>query len=377
MKILKENIKNISWLSGEFKNPSLEQDFQKYVLPDTIISSRKFILGIALLFQLYIIPDFFYIKDLNILLILSLIRLLYLLSSVHYSLRIERTKFPLYHCTSVYEIVGIVLLWALLFTYPEPEIMSHQQTHIIFMMAILLVIPNRFFYKISLSSVLLLGILFISKYKGVHCLTDFSGALLIFTLLTMLFSAFTASWINKLRRIQYEDTLALERLSTTDSLTGAYNRRKYNQDLEKEIARTQRYGNPFSGIMFDLDDFKKVNDYFGHLVGDEVLIKYSSNIKNIIRENDQVYRWGGEEFIILLPDTDLEAALKLSNRIKTELYQVDFSPVPKPTSSFGVTSWWENDTAESFTTRLDRLLYQAKANGKDCIISDNLPIKTI
>lgn len=369
MKIIKENIRNISRLSGEFKNPSLERDFQKYMLQDNIISSRKFILGIALLLQLYIIPDFLYIKDLNMLLIPSLIRLLFLISSVYYYLHIERTKFPLYQCTSVYEIVQIVLLWALLFTYPDPEIMSHRQVYILFMMVILLSIPNRFFYKITLSLILVLGILFILQYRKVHYLTDFSGDLFIFTLLILLFSAFNARTVNRLQRIQYSDALALERLSTTDGLTNTYNRRKYNQDLTKEIARVKRYGNTFSGIMFDLDDFKKVNDDFGHLVGDEVLIKYSSTVKSLIRENDQVYRWGGEEFIILLPNTNLEAALKLSNRIKTMLLQVDFSPAPNLTCSFGVTSWQENDTADTFTTRLDRLLYEAKANGKACIVA--------
>ena len=147
MRILKENIENISRLSGEFKSPSLERDFQKYMLQDNIASSRKFILGIALLFQLYIIPDFFYFEDLNMLLVPSLIRLLYLISAVYYYLRIERTKFPLYQCTSIYEIVQIVLLWTLLFTYPRLEIMSHRQVYILFMMVILLSIPNRFSTK--------------------------------------------------------------------------------------------------------------------------------------------------------------------------------------------------------------------------------------
>lgn len=369
MRILKENIENISRLSGEFKSPSLERDFQKYMLQDNIASSRKFILGIALLFQLYIIPDFFYFEDLNMLLVPSLIRLLYLISAVYYYLRIERTKFPLYQCTSIYEIVQIVLLWTLLFTYPRLEIMSHRQVYILFMMVILLSIPNRFFYKITLSLILILGITLILKYKEIHYLADFSGDLFIFTLLILFFSAFNVRTVNRLQRIQYNDALALERLSTTDGLTNTYNRRKYDQDLAKEIARTKRYENPFSGIMFDIDDFKRVNDDFGHPVGDKVLIKYSSTVKSLIRENDQVYRWGGEEFIILLPNTNLEAALKLSNRIKTMLHQVDFSPVSNLTCSFGVTSWQKNDTADTFTTRLDRLLYQAKENGKACIVA--------
>lgn len=377
MEILKESIKNISPITGEFKNLALERDFQKYMLQDTIASSRKFILGIALLFQLYIIPDYFYFKSQDILLILALIRLLYLFASLYYYTRIPHTKYSLYQSTNVYELNGILLLWALLFVYPEAEIMSHQQTHTIFMLAILLIIPNRFWYKICLSLLLMTGIFFISEYKGAHCLTDFSGAMLIFTMLVLLFSAFTARRINKLQRIQFEDSLALERLSTTDMLTKTFNRRKYQQDLEKEIARTQRYRHSFSGIMFDLDDFKEVNDSYGHLAGDEVLRKLSFHVKSLIRENDQLFRWGGEEFIILLPDTDLEAALKLSNRIKAELKNVDFSSLPKPTCSFGVAAWQENDTAESFTTRMDRLLYQAKANGKDCIVSDSFSVKII
>jgi diguanylate cyclase (GGDEF)-like protein len=180
----------------------------------------------------------------------------------------------------------------------------------------------------------------------------------------------TTRRMNRLQRIQFQNSIELARISNTDALTGTYNRLKYNEELKEEIARSERYKIPLSGIMFDLDNFKEINDEFGHLEGDKVLQKIASLIQSIIRENDQLFRWGGEEFIILLPNTELNSAIQLAYRIQDSIRNSDFSTVKGLTCSFGVTSLKEDDSANSFTERLDQLQYGAKKNGKDRIISD-------
>lgn len=159
----------------------------------------------------------------------------------------------------------------------------------------------------------------------------------------------------------------LKNLSITDPLTGVYNRRFFVERLNQEIRRTNRYGDTFCVIMLDLDHFKSINDTFGHNKGDEVLIGTANTIKARIRVTDVLARWGGEEFVILLPSTDLKGAIVLANDIRERLRQQDFSIGRKVTCSFGVYEYSLGDTVDTMMTKVDSLLYQAKAAGRDCI----------
>jgi len=369
METLKQTMKNISNLTGEFKDSALEYDFHSYMLQETISYSRRYILTFGFLFLLFFIPDYFLNKDINQLIIIFLIRILFLLVSVLFYLHLPNMKSFLYLFSTIYESIGIIFLWALFLSYKQPNIVIHQQGLIVFILAIFLILPNSLINKLFLSICLTSGFFYIAAIRKTISLSSSSVGLITFTLLIILFCAFAARLINQLQRAQFQNTRALERLSTTDTLTGSYNRMKYDQDLEKEITRAQRYNLSLSGIMFDLDNFKQINDEYGHLIGDQVLIQLSSYIKRIIRVNDRLCRWGGEEFIILLPNTDQEAAVQLAKRIQNYLKNTDFSPVAKTTCSFGVTSLIEQDTVNSFTNRLDQLQYQAKKRGKNCIVS--------
>jgi len=180
--------------------------------------------------------------------------------------------------------------------------------------------------------------------------------------------------LNLLQRMQFETTRELHKISTVDPLTNTYNRMKYDEELEKEISRARRYHLPLTGIMFDIDNFKVINDEQGHLEGDKVLKKISLLVKSTIRENDLLFRWGGEEFIVLLPNTDHDSAIQLAYRIQDCIRNADFKNIDRLTCSFGVTYLKENDTPNSITNRLDQLQYQAKKRGKDRIVPD-LPEK--
>ena len=247
----------------------------------------------------------------------------------------------------------------------------HYQMLIIFILAIFFTIPNSFLNKLILTFLLVSGFFYIAEKRDAFLLSSCNWDICSLTIIVLIFCSTIVRNINKLQRIQFIDNQALERLSSTDALTGVFNRRKYDQDLGKEISRAQRYKLPLSGIMLDLDNFKRINDDYGHLAGDSVLVRLCSYIRTLIRRNDQIYRWGGEEFIIILPNTRLIAATQLANRIQSFLKKADFSPANKVACSFGVASWNEYEIADSFTSRLDQLLYQAKKKGKGCIVSDN------
>lgn len=164
-----------------------------------------------------------------------------------------------------------------------------------------------------------------------------------------------------------------KRLSITDSLTDLYNPRYFYECLDSEIARTNRYGNSFSVILFDIDNFKNINDTYGHQAGDEVLQGLAKILKSGSRETDIVVRYGGEEFIIILPSTSEEETLSLANRIKNTVEETTFvlnnSEKVGITLSGGIASFPQNaSTAKSLLYAADLALYSVKASGKNKIL---------
>lgn len=154
-------------------------------------------------------------------------------------------------------------------------------------------------------------------------------------------------------------------LATTDSLTGIANRRQFSTILASEIDRVKRYGTPMSLAMYDIDYFKRVNDTFGHDVGDYVLQALTSLVKENIRANDVVARWGGEEFMVLMPQSDIEAASNVSEKLRLAIAGHHFDNLDKLTVSLGVTAFELQDDMNSLLKRVDEALYEAKKKGRN------------
>jgi diguanylate cyclase (GGDEF)-like protein/PAS domain S-box-containing protein len=159
----------------------------------------------------------------------------------------------------------------------------------------------------------------------------------------------------------------LFRLSITDSLTNVYNRRFFVQKLEEEIERAKRTDSKFSLIMLDIDCFKGTNDRLGHNAGDLVLKSIAELIESRIRKIDTLARWGGEEFVILLPDTTVKNAARLAEELRESLSQMDIPGVGLVTASFGVAGYCPGDTVDALTQKADDLMYEAKAAGRNCV----------
>ena len=159
----------------------------------------------------------------------------------------------------------------------------------------------------------------------------------------------------------------LEQLAETDPLTSLINRRKFHELLNYEVERNQRYRSGLSLIMCDIDHFKNINDQYGHDAGDEALITFSKKVSENIREVDIFSRWGGEEFMILMPNANLENARSVAEKLRKVIELTDVDDIDSFTASFGVTHYEENDTAESFLKRVDDALYRAKENGRNTV----------
>ncbi|MDD3468293.1 MAG: GGDEF domain-containing protein, partial [Campylobacterales bacterium] len=157
----------------------------------------------------------------------------------------------------------------------------------------------------------------------------------------------------------------LQEQVTYDSLTKLLNRRKMEETLELEIERFKRCNTPLSVVMFDIDDFKQINDTLGHQAGDATLRLVSELIKKTVRKVDFSARWGGEEFIVLAPQTDTKGAYTLAENLRKTIEGSNILQGKKITCSFGVTDFKENETLDSFLKRVDEALYASKKNGKN------------
>lgn len=182
----------------------------------------------------------------------------------------------------------------------------------------------------------------------------------------------------RLKRVLRERRLAKERmlmldqlqeLAITDDLTKLFNSRHFYNQLENEVNRYQRYKRPFSILMIDLDHFKRFNDTYGHLEGDRILRQVGRKITSCMRTMDTAYRYGGEEFTVLLPETDCEAAVTVAERIKDAVNRETTGLIDEfsVTVSIGVTEYSDADSISALIKRADKAMYVAKQRGRNCI----------
>lgn len=167
---------------------------------------------------------------------------------------------------------------------------------------------------------------------------------------------------------------ASEAHARVDPLTGLYNRRWLDESLRAMLDHYESRGGALSVLMLDLDRFKQFNDIHGHLAGDQALIAFTQTVRNQIRAGDHIARFGGEELVALLPDTNLDEALPIAERIRTAVRAAaitdhDGRPLPHVSVSIGLAAWRAGDSAATLLDRVDAALYRAKARGRDCVVS--------
>ena len=172
------------------------------------------------------------------------------------------------------------------------------------------------------------------------------------------------------RVVQYQQHLEYQ--TQIDSLTGLFNRRAFEKKIGEEFERSKRYGHPLSVVILDIDNFKKINDTYGHHGGDAALVKISEILRERIRRSDFPSRFGGEEFVLVLPETDQDSAIQVARKFHEEIRSCSFGTVDKPfllTVSMGLTSTTKKDNSDwrEMVADADCALYQAKNTGKDRI----------
>ena len=162
----------------------------------------------------------------------------------------------------------------------------------------------------------------------------------------------------------------LKHLATTDELTGVMNRRHFMDIFEREIASAERFGHAVSIAMVDIDHFKRINDQHGHATGDLALRKFCNHIEAHLRKTDILCRYGGEEFLIAMPFTDIDGAAHLLEKIRLSLSNIRIPNVRQITASFGVAQHFQEELLADVIARADSALYRAKESGRNKVLVD-------
>ncbi|MGE4471693.1 MAG: GGDEF domain-containing protein [Sulfuricurvum sp.] len=167
------------------------------------------------------------------------------------------------------------------------------------------------------------------------------------------------------------DKKELEKISVIDQLTGIFNRRKLNDSLQSEVNKAHRYHRPLSVLIMDIDHFKRINDTYGHQCGDFALTTVAALLSKHIRDSDIVGRYGGEEFMVICPETQITAAVSVGEKLREAIAQYDFGIIGHITISIGVAELKEEDTLETIVKNSDNCLYTAKHNGRNQVVAES------
>jgi len=178
-------------------------------------------------------------------------------------------------------------------------------------------------------------------------------------------------WFNKLSDKLEQDYLHLEMISITDKLTQLNNRTRTDSYFSQVIAEAHQQSMSLAVILIDVDNFKKINDKYGHLVGDKVLQCFAQILKDNALEHSFIGRWGGEEFILIISDMSIDKATVYANLVREKIAQEQFEDVGKITASFGISSYHSKDTPNTLMKRADDALYQAKDAGRNCVFTES------
>lgn len=354
------NIKCLNYL-GEFSEKKLEREYFQHEMAGSLRFIKPIILLLGIFNTLFLIPDYFLIGSMASFIPVFAGRLIFILFVIGLSIRIKymNNYRHLAYWITVFELSSILLFLFVLFQYEAPDYLIQAFGVMVILIAVFM-IPNRFVYKLVVSLTISVGfiVLALIYIRNIKTSDFYAGVIYIF--LVMILAGIMAYRNNYLKRIQYMDHKELIRLSSTDYLTGACNRAKLDEEMKRWILHARRYAMPLSFIILDFDNFKKVNDTYGHLAGDSVIKETAQIIRDSIRETDIFARWGGEEFALLLPDTDKMQAAELAERLRKKIESHIYGDIEKMTCCFGVVQLEKADSMDSLFERVDNKLYEAK-----------------
>lgn len=364
-----KQVKNSPIYLGEFRDEALERKYYQAEIASHFNLVRLAILGVTLLSLLLLMPEYYSIKDPRDFMIAVTISGLMTIALIFLFFKVTWDK----DCDSLsywftgYEImIGLALIY-LISSLLQLDFMF-QVVSLIVMILIVFMIGNRWLFAVFTS--VLLGISYFVRVgfilKNVPA-ADYLAALVL-VMLIILISCVTSYRTNFYKRFHFLNLLELIRIAQCDALTGIYNKSKFNQDFGGFTDRARHQQGHLSIVMFDIDNFKEINDQFGHLVGDAILQELANFIQKHIRITDIFVRWGGDKFILTFPDTPLQLAAEIAEKLRVLIGTHEFEAIGHLSCSFGVAAFRDGDELDSLVRRADERLYMAKKEGKNKVV---------
>lgn len=362
----KEASKNGPMYFGEFKDKRLEREFTNYDIGNALKYLKPVLLALGVLYLSFSIADYFLIKNDKVLGIILTNRIIMFVLIVLLSFCAKRFKdytFLTYWLTG-YELLVSLSFLINLSLYESPSFLA-QSLGLILIILVVFMVPNKWKNMIFASVLISVSFSVFSFYYFEEIKFREFSAGIVHILLVVILCSLASYQMSYYKRIQYINEKQLIQLSNTDALTGIHNRLKFNEELTRWINISKRYNTALSIAIFDIDDFKRINDKYGHLVGDKVIIEIVKTVANALRNIDIFARWGGDEFVILFPNTDGGQVSIIIERIKMLISEHKIEEVGNVSCSFGASSLKPHEDMEAFLNEADKMLYKAKEERKN------------
>lgn len=351
----------------EFENKNIEEEYFVWDIEKSIKNIKVLMILYSVLDFLFIIPDFLYMQNTPDFFNIFMGRFFFIVLFLFFYFYIGKAKSYNYFA---YLITGLEVLFLLfflfvLYKYNTSNFLIQTLAMVVILLG-LFILPNKWIYNFfvsifSIAAFLIYTYIFTKNLAFYEFMSGF-----IYLLIIVIFCSVFSFILNYYKRIHYATNKQLELLVILDHMTGIYNKRKFEEELTKNIYHSKRYGSSLSLAIFDFDNFKRINDIYGHVYGDSVIINAISLVNKMIRQTDVFSKWGGDEFTLLMPCTDLEDSVVLVERIRKAIENYSVGEI-KISCSFGVTQLREDDDEITLFNRADRLLYTAKKEGKNNI----------
>jgi diguanylate cyclase (GGDEF)-like protein len=339
---------------------------------DKLLSSGKYIQALvmvsALINLFLLIPDVSLIESLSGIYAVIFVRTVYCLGllGVLFATRLIKTFIPFSIVVTACELAAFLVFLFVYHLYRLPDF-TIQTMGLMILIIVVFYVPNLWLNMIAVSLLGSAGY-FASAFI---CMEEPDSmelwAAVTYVSLAILLCALNARNTELHQFREYKAKCELERLSSTDHLTNAANRFKMEEEAERWIRFCRRQGFPLALVFIDVDNLKKINDQYGHTAGDSVLSELSALIQRQLRSSDILARWGGDEFIMLLPNVTLENAVKLTERVRNQIREHTFIHGVIVTCSFGVVSMKEDASFENMVHEADESMYSGKKKGKDSV----------
>ncbi|MCR3921462.1 MAG: GGDEF domain-containing protein [Firmicutes bacterium] len=357
-------------LWAEFKDPIMENEYFCDELSRILRYFKSIVLFLVLLNFLFIIVDVIIITDLKSVFLILLNKIIFLILILLFYSSIANAK----DFKAAFKLITFYMflfVFSYLYTvsfYDNPNFLIKCFDVNIIVIGYF-IIPNRWRNSVAAAVFLVCAFLLFAFFTMNVDHREFAAGS-VYIIIVLILSAISSYRIQYYKRHHYISLQTLKRMSVTDSLTGIFNRLHFNLELEKSVTNYRECNLGFAIILFDIDDFKQINDVNGHITGDRILVEMVSIMKKNLRDMDVLSRWGGEEFAVLLPDATKDKAIDVAYEIRNSIQEYDFGLGQQVTCSFGVVSTEDGTTGETLLSKVDHLMYQAKYCGKNSVMFD-------